>query len=200
MFCPKCGTQVNDGAAFCNVCGTNLQAAAPAYNPTYAAPKAPNPAMGKLLGGKKVSVKDFDFLFVVIAGIFAFFATVLMHCPILSTGNSSYSVQMTLCMAGGGTNAIGQIIFTILTFIALAYLFLPYIKGVPLKLNILNYVAPLAILFFQLILFIVGGLTHKGGSMVSLSMDGWLFWLSTLVSMGTLAFLAVKYVLECTKK
>ncbi len=204
MFCPKCGTQVNDGAAFCNVCGTNLQAAAapaPAYsNPAYAAPKAPNPAASQLLSGKKVDYKDFDFLFVVIAGIFAFFATVLMHCPMFSIGAGSYSTQMTLCMLGGGTNAIGQIIFTLLTFASLAYLFLPYFKGVPLKLNVLNYVVLAAILFFQLILFVVGGLMHKAGSMVSLSMDGWLFWLCTIVSIGTLAYLTIKYVLEITKK
>lgn len=210
MFCPKCGTQLNDGAAFCNVCGANLQAAAPAPAPApnpYATPNPyvnPNPyvrpvAPSHLLTGKSVSVKDSNFIFIVIAAIFAFFATVLMHCPVLSSGVGSYSAELTLMMAGfantGTLNAIGQIIFTILTFISLVYLFLPYIPGVPLKMNLFNYVAPIAILFFQMILFVVGGLTH-GQTNVSLSMDGWLFWLSTIVSIGLLTFELIKFAIK----
>ena len=31
MFCPKCGNQVPDGAAFCNACGNKLEANANRY-------------------------------------------------------------------------------------------------------------------------------------------------------------------------
>lgn len=197
MFCPKCGTQLNDGAAFCNVCGANLQGAAPASyaapNP-YARPAAPS----HLISGKSVSIKDFNFLFIAIAAIFAFFATVLMHCPVLSQEfYGGRSIQCTLmAVSENGDNAIGQIIFTILTFVSLVYLLLPYIPGVPLKMNIFNYIAPIAILFFQMLLFVIGGLTHDGGSMVSMSMDGWLFWLSTIVSIGLLTFELIKFVIK----
>ena len=37
MFCPKCGNQVPDGAAFCNACGNKLEAQA-APQPAYATP------------------------------------------------------------------------------------------------------------------------------------------------------------------
>ena len=197
MFCPKCGSQLNDGAAFCNVCGTNLQAGAPAPAPVnpYARPMM---APSHLISGKSVSYKDSNFIFVAIAAIFAFFATVLMHCPVINIGNTPDAVQGTLFAAGGAENAIGQIIFTILTFISLAYLFLPYVPGVPLKINIFNYIAPIAVLFFQMILFIVGGLTHDLASygVTSMSLDGWLFWLCTIVSIGLLAFELIKFAIK----
>ena len=199
MFCPKCGSQLNDGAAFCNVCGTNLQAGAPAPAPAPVNPYArPMMAPSHLISGKSVSYKDSNFIFVVIAAIFAFFATVLMHCPVINIGNTADAVQGTLFAAGGAENAIGQIIFTILTFISLAYLFLPYIPGVPLKINIFNYIAPIAVLFFQMILFIVGGLTHNLASygVTSMSLDGWLFWLCTIVSIGLLAFELIKFAIK----
>lgn len=199
MFCPKCGSQLNDGAAFCNVCGTNLQAGAPAPAPAPVNPYArPMMAPSHLISGKSVSIKDSNFIFVALAAVFAFFATVLMHCPVLSTQfYGSNTIQMTLMAVGEtGDNAIGQILFTILTFMSLVYLFLPYIPGVPLRINIFNYIAPIAILFFQMILFVVGGLVHEGGSMVSLSMDGWLFWLCTIVSIGLLAFELVKFAIN----
>lgn len=52
MFCPNCGNQVNEGAAFCAACGTKVEAQAapqptpaPAYEavkePVYTAPQQP---------------------------------------------------------------------------------------------------------------------------------------------------------------
>ncbi len=55
-FCPKCGSQVPEGAQFCATCGTAFAAApapnaAPAYNPApqYAPAPAPAPAPKKVL-------------------------------------------------------------------------------------------------------------------------------------------------------
>lgn len=201
MFCPRCGNQLNDGAAFCNACGANLgvnQNPNPNvnYGMNYAQPvKRPLPY---IVAGKSVSTKDANFIFIALAAVFAFFATVLMHCPVLSMGVFGSSSEATFLMAGGNDNAIGQIIFTILTFLSLAYLFLPYVKAVPIKQNIFNFIAPIAVLFFQMILFVIAGLTHNYVSYgnVSLSMDGWLFWLSTIVSIGLLVFEMLRFLMR----
>ncbi|HNX13797.1 MAG TPA: zinc ribbon domain-containing protein [Oscillospiraceae bacterium] len=55
MYCPKCGTQIDDGAKFCGKCGAQLSAPVtpaqpvttqpqPAYAPQYAQPAAVQPA------------------------------------------------------------------------------------------------------------------------------------------------------------
>ena len=202
MFCPRCGNQLNDGAAFCNACGANLGVApnpAPNMNPNmnYGMRPAPKP-LPYVISGKSVSAKDSNFIFIALAAVFAFFATVLMHCPVLSVGYAGQDIQVTYLMAGGGENAIGQIIFTILTFLSLAYLFVPYVRVIPLKQNIFNFIAPIAVLFFQMILFVIAGLTHGGAGMgiATLSMDGWLFWLSTIVSIGLFTFEMIRFLLK----
>ena len=44
MFCEKCGTQVNDGQAFCSNCGNRLAVAQPAYQqPAYQQPTYQQP-------------------------------------------------------------------------------------------------------------------------------------------------------------
>lgn len=238
MFCPKCGSQLNDGAAFCNVCGTNLQAGAPAPAPVnpYARPMM---APSHLISGKSVSYKDSNFIFVVIAAIFAFFATFLMHTPVVSVWikgmGADFSASVTLLDAGKcdmdkimsagmnvqntmkldlGGQAIGQIIFTILVFASLAYLFLPYIKGTPVNMQMtaLNYIVPLAILVFQLIFFVIAVATNPMGEIfntyvkpalsqmppqasalgvdagLGLSLNGWLFYLTNISAIGLLAW------------
>ena len=39
MFCPNCGAQIQDGAAFCAACGTNLSAGTGAPVQQYPAPR-----------------------------------------------------------------------------------------------------------------------------------------------------------------
>lgn len=196
MFCPKCGTQLNDGAAFCNACGANLKTG-----------KAPGAGVN-FLAGKKVSVKDSNFIFVALAGVFAFFATVLMHCPVISAGYGEETQQLTLLgcaqMSEGEGNAVGQIIFTILVFASLAYLFLPYIKGIAINATVLNYAVPAVLLTAQSLFFLIACLVNPLGEQfaevkeympdasLGLSMDGWLYWLSALVSIGLLVFVIIK--------
>lgn len=197
MFCPKCGTQLNDGVAFCNACGANLKTGKKASGANF-----------DLLAGKKVSVKDSNFILVAIAGILAFFATVLMHCPVISAGQGGQSSQMTLLgcaqMAEGEGNAVGQIIFTILVFFSLAYLFLPYIKGIAINATVLNYAVPAVLLTAQSLFFLIACIINPLGEQfamikeynpdasLGLSMDGWLYWLSALVSIGLLVFVVIK--------
>ena len=205
MFCPKCGTQLNDSAAFCNACGANVKG-------------KPAGAGLDLLASKKVGIKDSNFILVAIAGILAFFATVLMHCPVISMGTGEMTTQLTLLACGqsveGDGNAVGQIIFTILVFISLAYLFVPYIKvkGFAINATALNYAVPAVLLFAQSIFFLIACIINPIGeefkmmkeyydeASLGLSMDGWLYWLSALVSMGLLAYVTVKFVLDSKKK
>ena len=63
-------------------------------------------------------------------------------------------------------------------------------------MNIFNIVAPIAVLFFQMILFVVAGLTHGGAGIATLSMDGWLFWLCTIVSIGLLVFELIRFLIR----
>ena len=203
MFCPKCGTQLNDGVAFCNACGANLKTGKKASGANF-----------DLLAGKKVSVKDSNFILVAIAGILAFFATVLMHCPVISAGQGGQTSQMTLLgcaqMMEGEGNAVGQIIFTILVFFSLAYLFLPYIKGIAINATVLNYAVPAFLLTAQSLFFLIACIINPMGEAfaaqkemaksfgsefngsLGLSMDGWLYWLSALVSIGLLVFVVIK--------
>ena len=198
MFCPKCGTQLNDGVAFCNACGANLKTGK----------KASAGAGLNLLAGKKVSVKDSNFILVAIAGILAFFATVLMHCPVISMGTGEMTTQFTLLACGqsieGDGNAVGQIIFTILVFFSLAYLFLPYIKGIAINATVLNYAVPAVLLTAQSLFFLIACIINPLGeefkmmkeyydeASLGLSMDGWLYWLSALVSIGLLVLITIK--------
>ena len=81
-FCPKCGNQVNDGAAFCAVCGASV---APAQNnnqpqqgyaqPNYAQPQpAYNPAcIGKEPVKTDRSIIMYILLTIVTCGIYGFF-------------------------------------------------------------------------------------------------------------------------------
>lgn len=236
MFCPKCGTLLPDGTAFCNNCGSNLGRAQ--KQQTYNS--------SNLLGGKTVSWKDSNFVFVALSGLLALISTFLMHSPVVSVWvkgmGADFSASVTLMDAGKfdmehlysevirfqrmdyddmlrakfnlGGQAIGQVIFTILIFAAVAYMFLPYIKGTPLKMqmNILNYAIPLAILVFQLIFFIVAVATNPMGEIfnnyvkpalatmpeevrmlgidagLGLSLDGWLFYLTNLSAIGLLTW------------
>ena len=182
MFCPKCGAQLPDGAAFCNNCGSNLGV-------------VPNPVSfdpAKLLVGKNVSWKDSNFVFIALAGLLALISNFLMHTPVVSVWakgmGADFSASVTLLDAGKfdmnrimsaganmmrtqkldlGGQAFGQIIFTLLVFAALAFLFLPYIKakGMPVSMQMttLNYLVPLAILVFQLIFFIIAVATNPMG-------------------------------------
>ena len=206
MFCPKCGTQLNDSAAFCNACGAKVGGGASA-----------KPSID-FLASKKVGVKDFNFLFVAIAGILAFFATTLMSCPVISMGTGEMTTQLTLLACGqsveGDGNAVGQVIFTILTFISLAYLFVPYIKvkGFAIQATALNYAVPAVILTAQSLFFLIACIINPLGeefkmmkefyedASLGLSMDGWLYWLCALVSIGLLVWETLKFFADSKKK
>lgn len=231
MFCPKCGTQVTDGAAFCDACGANLKTG-----------KTTAPSI-KLPEAKTVSWKDTNFVFVALAGLLALISTILMHCPVIAVGvkgaGAAFSASCTLLDAGKidldkistamaeffstqklniGSQAVGQIIFTILVFAAVAYLFLPYIKAVNMKMSVLNFAVPAVILLAQLVFFIIAAATNPMGEIIDmardallsqseaqqvgakislgLSMDGWLFYLTNIASMGILAWQTVKAFLK----
>lgn len=229
MFCPKCGAQLPDGAAFCNNCGSNLAGGQKqqSFNPA------------NLLSGKTASWKDSNFVFVALSGLLALISTFLMHTPVVSVWikgmGADFSASVTLLDAGKcdmdkimsagmnvqntmkldlGGQAIGQIIFTILVFASLAYLFLPYIKGTPVNMQMtaLNYIVPLAILVFQLIFFVIAVATNPMGEIfntyvkpalsqmppqasalgvdagLGLSLNGWLFYLTNISAIGLLAW------------
>ena len=50
MFCPKCGTQVEDGAAFCPNCGSALDQPQTSTSESSTAPAASVPAAAKTSG------------------------------------------------------------------------------------------------------------------------------------------------------
>lgn len=239
MFCPKCGAQLPDGAVFCNNCGSNLAGGQgrQSFNPA------------NLLGGKSVSWKDSNFVFVALSGLLALISTFLMHSPVVSVWvkgmGADFSASVTLMDAGKfdldkimsnavtiqktqsldlGGQAIGQVIFTIFVFAALAFLFLPYVKvkGMPINMQMtaLNYLVPLAILVFQLIFFIIAVATNPMGDIfntyvkpalanlpkeakqfgvdagLGLSLDGWLFYLTNISAIGLLAWQTIVSVFK----
>lgn len=54
MFCPNCGTRIEDGALFCPECGTRV-ADTPVNNPTFSAPAAA-PAKKGFSKGAKIGI------------------------------------------------------------------------------------------------------------------------------------------------
>lgn len=58
MFCPKCGKEISDDSRFCEGCGTPIQQAAPAPQPTAPQPAAvPVPAAAPASGGILAHIK-----------------------------------------------------------------------------------------------------------------------------------------------
>ena len=56
MFCPKCGKEISDDSRFCEACGTPIQQAAPAPQPTAPQPAAV-PAAAPASGGILAHIK-----------------------------------------------------------------------------------------------------------------------------------------------
>lgn len=173
MFCPKCGTQLADTAAFCNNCGAKLQAQQAPVKPA-----GPN-FFEKV--GKDVSFNDKNFVWVALIGFLAFFATIFMNTPIFSVGawGVSYNVGLSTVME----TSVVNVLLTLLGILALAFYILPYFYK-PVKMSFLNYfvLAGVTVIEFLFVLIATIVSLAEAGGFAGLGLCFWMFLLCAAVS------------------
>lgn len=159
MFCNKCGSQIADGATFCNVCGApqGAPAARPAATPAYGYPAAPRPA-----GALKFRTPDFrdkKVLFYIIAAglILIAFILSLMKVVTVSVFGMTEAASLGECERGAAVAFV--IIFSILALAACAMLVL---FDMPDNIRKILAIAAPACAFLALLIFLIGFWSFKG--------------------------------------
>lgn len=132
MFCPKCGSQVNDGAQFCTNCGAKLTASAHPSAPPAQAPSAPSVSIGYAgsgdvrLGvpapGFSDRIRHPEILAAVkknrrSAGVFAFFLVPLPLIGFLIYGLVSDTMELKTALIAGAAVSLVFLAFALYGFV-----------------------------------------------------------------------------------